>query len=327
MVVELRRMVEGDVGAVIGCFESCYGRTYIESFYDPEWMRDQVRSGRMRSVVAVDDEAGIVGHMALKIVHEGSLACEAGSTVVDPKFRNQGLMSRMGRWITDLCVSEGFVGHINEPTTVHDIMQRRSVVNGGVETGIMLELIPAATQVYEFELRAGRTAVTVVYQPLSEAPARDVFVPRIYLAVVADLYSRAGLKRRLIVSGSDSSSEVGEGRVNETISTQHRLRHLFVESIGRDLGDRIDRTPSSPIEITQVDLCLDDPGIEAAVEALRGRGFFYSALQPEFGRSDLLRLQRLESPGPHAFAPRLVNDGAKRLLALMVADHAGELTA
>jgi len=67
-------MSEADVDGVIRCFESCYGRSYIDDFYDPQWMREQIRSGRMRSVVAVDDDAGIVGHMAIKIVNEGALA-------------------------------------------------------------------------------------------------------------------------------------------------------------------------------------------------------------------------------------------------------------
>ena len=93
-----------------------------------------------------------------------------------------------------------------------------------------------------------------------------------------------------------------------------------------DLGAVVDQEPSSPVEVSQVDLCLDDPGVASATDALRERGFFYSALQPEFARTDLLRLQRLESPGPNAFSPLLVNEGAKRLLALMLADVAGELS-
>lgn len=279
----------------------------------------------MRSVVAVDDQAGIVGHMALKIVYEGSLACEAGSTVVQPAFRNQNLMSRMGRFITELCISEGFVGHVNEPTTVHEIMQRRSVVGGGVETGIMLELIPAATQVHEFEVRPGRTAVTVVYQPLAPAPRREVFLPKVYRDTLVRLYAETGLERVVVVPSSSTIEVLEKSVVHESISTQHRLRRLFVEHAGRDLGEWVDRDPGSPIEVTQVDLCLDEPAVIAATATLRERGFFYSALQPEFARADLLRLQRLESPGPEAFAPLLVNDGAKRLLALMVADLAGEL--
>jgi GNAT superfamily N-acetyltransferase len=319
-------MVEADVESVIRCFESCYGRTYIESFYDPAWMREQIRTGFMRSVVCVDDEAGIVGHMALKIVYEGALACEAGSTVVDPAFRNRGLMGRMGRMITDLCRSEGFVGNVNEPTTAHDIMQRRSITRDGVETGIMLELIPATTEFHDFDVAAGRVAVTVVYQPLEEAPAREVFVPAVYRELVADLYSEIGLDRTLVDAGGlPDEGAPPQSAVVESISTQHRLRRLFVERVGADLAAIVDREPSSPVEVSQVDLCLDDPGVEAATKALRERGFFYCALQPEFARSDLLRLQRLHSPGPRAFSPLLANEGAKRLLSFMRSDLAAEL--
>ena len=135
-----------------------------------------------------------------------------------------------------------------------------------------------------------------------------------------------GLERELVDATAVADAEApSESVVVESISTQHRLRRWFVERVGMDLGAVVDRDPSSPVEITQVDLCLDDPGVESATQALRERGFFYSALQPEFARTDLLRLQRLESPGPNAFLPLLVNEGAKKLLALMLADVAGEL--
>jgi len=318
-------MVEADIEEVIRCFESCYGRTYIQEFYDPEWMRDQIRRGLMRSVVAVDEGAGVVGHMALKVVHEGSLACEAGSTVVHPDFRKLGLMSRMGTMITDLCVSEGFVGIVNEPTTAHEIMQRRSTEGGGVETGLMLELVPADTEFHDFEVRAGRTAVTVVYHPLAPAPAREVYVPAVYRSLVEELYTAIGLERTVVEAAADSGAVPTKSVASESISEQHRLRRWFVGRVGQDLADLVDAKPPTPVEVSQVDLCLDDPGVESATAALRERGFFYSALQPEFARTDLLRLQRLESPGPEAFSPLLVNEGARRLLAMMIADQAGEL--
>ena len=217
---------------MIRCFESCYGRTYISDFYDPEWMRDQIRSGAMRSVVAVDEEAGIVGHMALKVVHEGALACEAGSTVVEPDFRNQGLMGRMGRMITDLCISEGFVGNVNEPTTAHDIMQKGAVANGGVEMGIMLELIPEDTEFREFETQEGRVATTVVYQPLAAAPERSLFVPAVYRGLLAGLYREAGLERHLEVPRAPTLP--ARSTTTRSLIERSSLARIWVERVGAD---------------------------------------------------------------------------------------------
>ena len=313
-MVELRRMVEGDVEEVIRCFENCYGRTYIADFYDPEWMREQIRSGARRSVVAVDSEAGIVGHMALKVVHEGALACEAGSTVVEPDFRNQGLMSRMGRMITALCISEGFVGNVNEPTTAHDIMQKGAVARGGVETGIMLELIPAETDFRLFETHGGRTATTVVYQPLAEAPARSLFVPEVYRELLAGMYREAGLERQLEVPEEPELPE--RSTTTRSLIERGSLARIWVERVGADF-ESVMAGFERPTAVSQVDLLLDDPGVEVAAKVLRSMGFFFCALMPEFASTDLLRLQRLENPGPHAFEPRLVNAGAKSLVALM----------
>ena len=53
---------------------------------------------------------------------------------------------------------------------------------------------------------------------------------------------------------------------------------------------------------------------------LRDQRFFFCALMPEFAHTDVLRLQRLESPAPGSFAPKLANEGARRLLSFIARD-------
>ena len=94
------------------------------------------------------------------------------------------------------------------------------------------------------------------------------------------------------------------------------LQHVHVERAGHDLAKWID----SAAAVTHVDLCLDDPGVEAAVSVLRDQGFFFCAVMPESAHTDVLRLQRLASPSPESFAPKLANEGARRLLTFIAWD-------
>ncbi|MGH7291912.1 MAG: hypothetical protein ACREJT_11920, partial [Myxococcota bacterium] len=71
-----------------------------------------------------------------------------------------------------------------------------------------------------------------------------------------------------------------------------------------------------------VDLRLDDPALEFAVEALRRDGFFFCAYLPEYQDGDVLRLQRLREPAPAVLAPALATSGGAELLAAINQDRA-----
>jgi hypothetical protein len=62
--------------------------------------------------------------------------------------------------------------------------------------------------------------------------------------------------------------------------------------------------------VTHVDLPLDEPAIDAAVEALAPLGFVFCALLPEFARTDVLRIQALRDRSGSAFHPDVVNERA-----------------
>ncbi len=313
--VSIRRLVETDAVALVGCFERCYGDTYpSDHFHDPELLSQRIADGTLRSVVAITRSGELVGHMGLTVRHERARASEAGNTVVDPAYRGRGLLGRLGGALADLCRVEGFIGYVHYPTTAHDIMQRTSVRGDGVETGLMLDYIPAETDYRGIDRGAGRLAATVVYLPFSLAHERQVFVPTVYRGVIVDLYREARLQRS--VAPPKDSLTRAVSRALRTMHARRSLQHVHVERAGHDLAKWID----SAAAITHVDLCLDDPGVEAAVSVLRDQGFFFCSVMPEFAHTDVLRLQRLASPSPESFAPKLANEGARRLLTFIAWD-------
>ena len=240
--------------------------------------------------------------MGLTVCHPRARAAEAGNTVVDPAYRGRGLLGRLGGALADLCDAEGFIGYVHYPTTAHDIMQTTAVRGDGVETGLMLDYIPAETDYRGIDRVAGRLAATVVYLLFSPAPERPVFLPTIYRELIEDLYSEAMLKR-LVAPSRDALPRDGT-RALRTLHARRSLQHVHVERAGSDLAKWLD----SSAAVTHVDLCLDDPTVEAAVSVLRDQGFFFCALLPEFAHTDALRLQRLGSPAPGSFAPELANE-------------------
>ncbi len=319
--IRIRPLTADDAVKLTACFERCYGKSYVAGFfYDPAAIRRRMEEGRLRSVVAVTRAGEIVGHMALTRRRPHALTVELGNTIVDPRYRGQGLAPRLGAALYEACRLGGYVGFHHYPTTAHPIMQKLAVEAGGVETGVMLAYIPEGTDYKDLGGKSGqgRLAVVTVYQPIVPAPAREVFLPSRFGSMLCLIYERAGLARR---TGAPAEGFVSSSTgLRSSLDPRRGLLHIEVERIGVDVRDRIrEAMNESSAELTHVDLLLSDPATPLAVEALRKDGFFFCALLPEFTASDVLRLQRLRTES--RALPDLVYPEAREILEMALSDR------
>jgi hypothetical protein len=316
--VIVRDLEIDDASALTDLFHRCYGDTYgTRMFYDPPALTDAIRNGRLRSVVAVED-AQIVGHTGITVVHPQSLVCETGNTVVDPAMRGRGLLKELGAGLSGRVRREGFAGYLHYPTTAHEIMQHSSVRGGGVETGLMLAYVPDTTDYKGVQTRTGRIAATVAYQPFGPAPHRAVHVPDRYRDLIAGFYENIEYDRVMVKESLlwDANTEL------QAVSKSARgLVQFLVISAASDvvtsLLSRI-RNEAADAAVIHVDLPMDCSWVEEVVEQLVNlHGFVFCSLLPEFQRCDLLRLQLLPNAVPADYSPDLVNTGALDILKLI----------
>jgi serine/threonine-protein kinase RsbW len=319
----VRNLRADEAPELVRCFERCYGDSYVDpSFQDAERLRERVERGRLRSVVAVTPSGEIVGHMGLSLRREGDTTVDAGNTVVDPRFRNQQLAGRLGLALAKRCREEGFTAFHHYPTTAHPAVQKLAVRGGGIETGVMLDYIPASTTYRELDASAdaGPWAVVVVYQPIAKAPARTGFLPARYEKLLLELVAKTGLERRW---QPPAPALAGETRLEPTSEPRRRLLRVHVERAGADLAERVRALLAEIREVDAVmlDLALADPGVSAAVEALRPTGFRFAALLPDFREGDLLRLQHLPGRSGNLPRPEVATDDARALVDLILRDR------
>lgn len=315
--VRLRRLEPDDAPALRRCFERCYGDGYVyDLFYDVDAIRAQVADGRLRSMVAATESGEIVGHMGLtRRTGDGSTA-DAGNTVVDPRYRNRKLAGHLGASLVQLSRDVGLIGFHHYPTTAHPILQKLAVLGGGIETGLMLEYIPAGTQYRELSDVAPehRLAVVVVYQPIKAAPQRETCLPERYADRVVRMQASADLERRRLPPLRHWRGAAT--RAESRFDPRRGVLLIRVDSPGEDLSEEMERiTGDSPAEVVQVDLALSDPAVDLAVESLRGQGFRFCALLPEWRQGDTLRMQRVAGTSP---APELESAESRELLRLIL---------
>ena len=203
--MEIRELRVSDAEALKTCFISCYGDSYAnETFYNLDTLIQSIDSQRLISVVAVEG-AQVLGHTGLNVTDPNALTAEAGNTVVSPKARGQGILGKLGAALAELTVDAGFCGYVHYPTTAHEIMQKQSTSGAGRETGIMLAYVPAETEYADFEQRAGRLAATIVYQPFTDGPPLDIYVPALYGPRIRQFASELDLRRNMILVGAQDA--------------------------------------------------------------------------------------------------------------------------
>ena len=314
--INIRAMEPADAAGLAACIQRCYGDAYPKRYmYQPVELAERVRSGTYNGVVATAG-AEVVGHIGYSRPNPAASVVEAGTTVVDASLRGAGLMGRLAAVLRENIVADGAFGFVHFPTTAHAIMQKASLQSGGCETGIMLAYLPSEAR--DLTIGGGgddRLAVTVVYEPLIEAPEATICVPDRYQDLIAGFAKHLQL-RRTLTRGFEEVT--GKTKVQSTVDMHRKLERLSVEHIGQDFADVVmSATEASGATLIQVDLAMDQPAIYHAVEGLRGAGFGFAAWLPGWSESDVLRLQLLRGATESELHPKLHSPAANELAAFI----------
>jgi Acetyltransferase (GNAT) family len=321
-VVEIRRLGEDDVAALIACTRRCYGESYPESdLYQPSYIRSELRARRLLSVGAVVGSR-VVGHIGTRIPIPGDAVAETIAGIIDPDYRGMGLMSRMGGQMVDDYRDLGIVATRHIATGAHDRTQRIIASSGGVATGVLLGHIPAGTDYRGIEHGFGdaRIAAVVYFQAFGPLGPLDVHLPRHYAELVGDLYKQLELERRLVppthTSSADGSRCPLAGSVHH--DTQRGISSLRFGSLAGDatrpaiefVGEVLPQCQA----LAYADVPIADRRASQLLDLLHERGFCFGALLPGTAASEAIRMQRLSGTSMAPWATVTASSGGRALL-------------
>lgn len=313
--ISVRRMEPADADGLSACIRRCYGDSYPKRvMYEPFALAEQLRSRAYNGVVAMVGTE-IVGHIGFLRPTPVATIFEAGTTVVDTRFRGSGLMRRLAIELRENIIANDAIGFVHYPTTAHTVMQKASLASGGCETGVMLAYLPSEAR----DLTIGgsgedRLAVTVVYQPLAKAPAREIFLPERYHDLVTSFAKSLGLCR---ISKHGVASLPGKTKVRLSTELDGYIDRLAVEHIGTDFAEVVATMATSDAPLIHVDLMMNQPEIEHAVNMLRANGYAFCAWLPGWNESDVLRFQFPKDLTSSELHPSLYSPHANDIVALI----------
>lgn len=303
---------------IAALFHAVYGDKFpVDSVYDPDQIIEANAHGQVRHIVGRTTSGDIVGLHALFRNPPGGNIMEAGSWIVLPSYRNTSLAVRMAqRTLTVKAIQLGL--HVIHTQNVcdHVISQKVSDKFKLRTFALELEAMPARPDDEQGD-SAGRITLADAFQVLQDSP-HGLRIPDVYADALGRLYAAHGLHREFLADGPPQGDTLESAQIMEVAS----LARLTVESIGRDIADRLVRFEAdhSGRLIRQLVLPLWQPGVSEAVRAARAAGYFLGGLLPLWNDRDMLLMQKLRS-APDYSRIQLFTQESRDLLDVIVADR------
>jgi serine/threonine-protein kinase RsbW len=281
----------------------CYGYTYANEFmYYPEQIEARLASGIMLSAAAYNSAKQIVGHVGFIFPKPGAKVAESGEAVVDPRYRGRGIFQMMKNYLIDRVGSMNVAGIYGEAVTVHPYSQKGSIELGGRETGFLLGYSPGSVSFHDISEneRPRRQSVAMMFTPVSGSGRETVYVPNVYKGLIGSIYERVGFVRNL--SPEDEGTGIRgrqNGRTTVSIRHDHNQALIQIDRVGRmtvkEIQFQLKHLALERFDCIYVDIPLWQKGTGYVASAIRGLGFFFGCVIPEYRDGDVLRMQYLNN--------------------------------
>ncbi len=305
-----------DAEGIVHLFRAVYGDGYpIRLFYDEKALTDANAAGENYSIVARTPSGDVVAVHNLFRSAPYERVYEIGAGLVLKEYRNLGIAKQVMRFIYEQWVREnsGIEETFGEPVCNHTHMQKMVAGFDNVVTAVEVALMPAEAYGKEQSAR-GRVAALSVFRCYRPKPHR-VFLPPVYEQEMRLIYSRLDDTRDICLADSSVPDNL-LSRAEMTIFDFARVARIAVHEIGVDFSEHLDDLENRALEqntvVFQIWLKLSDPWVGAAVDLLRGRGYFFGGALPRWFDDDGMLMQKVLCE-PQFEAIQLHTDWARTL--------------
>ncbi len=286
-----------DAPGVGRLFRQVYGEGYpIDIYYHPDRLIEENAVGRVLSSVARTQTGEVVGHDALVLVDPVTRLYENAAGVILPGFRGQGTFFQLMKHnVFEYAKRFDLQEVLGEPVCNHIQLQKMCLQLGYRETGLEVDLMPAAAYTKE-QSAHGRVSVLLGYFLHNPVP-RTVFLPPVYRDELEYLYSGMGVERNF-AGTKEYLPARGDSQGKMDVVTSAQVARMSIHRIGSDFDSFISQLVNEAcergVEILQVWLPLTSPFAIAATEILRIHGYFIGGVLPGRFGGDSLLMQKVK---------------------------------
>jgi len=304
-----------DAPGIVRLFSEVYGKGYpIKTYYLPDLLIEENSACNIISCVARTPAGKVIGHNALVLLDSATHLYENAAGAVLPAYRGQGVFPRLFKHtIVNTSKRFGVEGIVGEPVCSHTHVQRMCLELDFKETGLEVDLMPAAA--YGMEPGASIRVSVLLGFFMHKPSVQTIHLPMVYRDELEYLYADLNVERTFVSSASDLPSE-GSSEGSIKLFDMAQVARITIDCIGRDFDQFIIRMESEArrkgIVIFQIWLPLVSPFTSAATDILRGHGYFLGGMLPCGRNGDVLLMQKV-SQGPDWESIALFSERAERI--------------
>jgi len=309
-----------DAEGVARLYFAIYGENFpLDYIYDPEQITAANAGPELHQFVARTASGDVVGLTALFRAAPNPGVMESGGLMILPAYRGGTLTMRMTKAsLATLPEELGLNAIFGQSVCDHLITQKLARHFSFPPYALEMEAMPPRPK-GSTDGVGGRISLLSELRVYRDVP-HTVHLPERFAGFLEDLYGKYGLKR------SFGTPQPASGRTRASVTTMDgaSLAKLLVDEPGADLGETIDAFENGHPgrHAYQLQLPLAHPGLPAAAETARERGYFFGGLLPLWTGTDVLLLQKLASD-PDFSLPLLLTDEARELMDRIRSDWAG----
>jgi hypothetical protein len=293
----VRRLLPEDAQAIPALTEKVNGPGYVHpEVYHPEVLLRMNQSGERVSIVALHDDAGVVGHYALERPDLGRFA-ESGEAMVLPEHQHHHLLDRMRVLLEQEANRIELVGIYGNAVTHHVFSQRMEELFKAVPTGFSLGSSPASA--HRLDNFPQRVSLVTYFKYMRHPGAMKIHLPERHQAIAARIFAALG---------RDVKFEPLPDHVSDTVTIEssydpdEQQASIIIRRGGSqgagELRETVARMLTQPgVEVLFAEVPLSEPGAIEFCDALEDAGFFFCGIEPrDEAEGDLLHLQMLLRP-------------------------------
>jgi hypothetical protein len=143
----------------------------------------------LKSIVAVDQDGNLMGHMALKFDYPNAPTAEAGVAFVNPAYRNLGILGKMSLAAVKMAMKDQLFGIHGNAVTTHEITQKQAFKFGAISCGIMLGTTHSNVNFKGLAGEIGyRDSDHLSFLPL-KAPVRKIYPPMKHKEIIDEIFT------------------------------------------------------------------------------------------------------------------------------------------
>ena len=308
---------------VAGVFRALYGDDFpIGYVYDSDLLLAELAGGRLSAALACDGERRAVGYISCYRCAPNPKLWEVGNLLVVPEYSASSLALALTDYFLqpDNLARESNEGIVDEAVCHHYFTQVACAKAGMVDCALALDQLDGAS-FKQHRPETARVSCLLQFLEYAEANVR-CHLPRCYDEILRRVLEP--LAQRRLLAGDAPLPSAGETLASDDWWAAAGTWRVSVSRVGSDWADYLERLLDAAHErravSLQVVLNADQACIDAAVDALRRRGFFLGGLFPRWFGADGIMLQQLSGAAPDFAGIKLYGRTAKDLRDAIEAD-------